>query len=101
MKTAAGFFGGALLWYFAHDMGTYFSGHECRYDWVPTTVNVVALLGTIFCGWISYRAWPRTAPETAPTKTFGAGIGIAAAVLFSIVLLWQIFGAIIYSECSR
>ncbi|MFL5785855.1 MAG: hypothetical protein ACJ76H_14655 [Bacteriovoracaceae bacterium] len=100
-KPAAGLFGGALFWYLAHDIGFYFSGYECRYDWIPSTVHGVALVAVIFCGLISWRALPRTDKEMSTGRTFFAYVGVAAAVLFSLVILWQGVAAVVYSECSR
>jgi hypothetical protein len=99
----AGLAGGAAFWYAAHDIGFYYSGHDCKYQWAIRLVHVLTLLACIYCSFISVRVWGSASDENPDSGgvAFGAGISAAAGILFSIVILWQGIAAFVFSGCSR
>jgi uncharacterized membrane protein len=94
-----GIFGGAALWYGAHDLGFYFSDYNCRHTWILPTIHVLFFLACLICAGLSFRIWRRGDREAV--RTWVAGIGVAAAFLFSLVILWQGIATFIYSGCER
>jgi hypothetical protein len=92
----AGFFGGVTFWFAAHEIGFYFSDYNCRHSWILPFVHLIALLGSVGSGLISYKC------AKSETKfNYNSGIGIAAAALFSLVITWQGIATLIYSGCER
>jgi hypothetical protein len=96
----AGLFGGAFFWYAAHDLGLYFSAVNCRHQWIVAAVHIVAMLGAALSGLVSWEARPDDGTG-GRRLTFSAGIGLGAAALFMIVILWQGAAGFIYSGCER
>ncbi|MDD5460068.1 MAG: hypothetical protein PHG00_00275 [Methylococcales bacterium] len=99
----AGVFGGAAFWYAAHDLATYLSAFNCRHGWVAASIHLIALLGAMGCGILSYQTLPGSGSDGSERRrlTFSGGIGMAAAALFSLVILWQGIATLIYSGCER
>lgn len=97
----AGVFGGAFFWYGAHDLGLYFSAYNCTHPWFVPFVHFVAFIGSIICGLLSFQAWPDGVIDRTQRRGFSAGIGMASASLFTLVILWQGLATLIYSGCER
>jgi hypothetical protein len=93
--TIAGFLAGPLAWYTAHELGFYFSDYNCRHAWILPTVHVLALLVSLGGTWFSYINWFRG------RQTFGALLGVAGGLLFSLVILWQGIAIFFTHGCDR
>jgi hypothetical protein len=99
---SAGIFVGAIMWYLAHDIAFYYSGHDCKFRWILPTVHFLALLITLWSGAISAHAWRKVPLDGHMTREqFVGGIGVAAAALFSLVIVWQGVATLIYKGCER
>lgn len=95
----AGLYGGALLWYIAHDLSVYVTNHDCKYLWVAPLIHIIAFIGTIFCGLLSYRA---NADDNGKNLLgFSSLIGTAAAGLFALVIVYQGIAIIVFRSCVR
>ena len=98
----AGVFGGAAFWYAAHDLSTYLLNVNCRHIWVAPFIHIIALIGAIASGYLSYRAWPDGDSSNRDRfLSFSSMVGVAAAALFALVILWQGVAAIVFSGCER
>ena len=98
----AGLIGGPVLWYAAHDLAFYLSAVNCRYPFIVPAIHLVAFLGALLCGLLSYRARLPDEPAAAlRQETFGAMIGAGAAALFALAIAWQGLAVLAYSGCER
>jgi hypothetical protein len=98
----AGVFGGAFFWYAAHDLSLYFSAENCKHGWIAPTIHIVALIGAIISGVLSYQAWPKGDDGIRHRRlAFTTIVGVTAAGLFAIVILWQGIATLIYTGCEQ
>lgn len=98
----AGVFGGAFFWYLAHEIGFYFSDYHCKENLILPSIHVISLLGSIASGVISFRVgMHRMAASNENKYSLTTGINVAAATLFSIVIIWQLIATFVYSGCAR
>jgi len=95
----AGLFGGGVSWYAAHDLALYLVNDNCRQMWITPVIHLVALAACLAAGWVSWRALP--ADRGDHRRVFAASLGVAAAALFALVILWQGMATLIYSGCER
>jgi hypothetical protein len=93
---AVGLLAGPIAWYTAHEIGFYYSDYNCHHPWILPMVHILALLVALFGTWYSFVNWFRT-----KQTTFGALIGIASGLLFSLVILWQGLALFFFSGCDR
>jgi hypothetical protein len=107
LRGFAGIFGGAISWYFAHEIGFYLAHLNCAHHWIVPAVHLVALAASTTCVWISYRARvteDRVTKDKVNLETqqgFFSSVGVAAGALFTLVILWQGVASIFYSGCER
>ena len=98
----AGLFAGGLAWYAAHDLSFYLVRHNCTTSHIiAPLIHLVALAIALGGGFISYREI-RTPPGAGKEAyTFGATIGFTAALLLSVVIVWQGIATLVYTGCER
>jgi hypothetical protein len=97
----AGLFGGAICWYAAHEASFYtLRMNNCAAaSSVVAAIHVLALLVTLAAGALSFRTarledWTRF-------PSFAGTIGLGAAAIFAIVIIWQGAAGFVYSGCDR
>lgn len=98
----AGLFGGFFFWYFAHELGFFLSNYNCHHSWILPAIHFVCLIGGLFSGWISLQLLRECEFDISQGK---AGllpmISVAAASIFSVVILWQGIAALVFNGCER
>ncbi|MDB5411956.1 MAG: hypothetical protein JWR10_291 [Rubritepida sp.] len=92
-----GLFAGVAAWYLAHEATLYFTRVNCRHFWVAPLFDLAGLALALAGGFVSWRTLRGSSEEVTD---FGAWIGTGAALLFSIVLLWQALATGFYSGCE-
>jgi hypothetical protein len=97
----AGLLGGAAAWYAAHDASFYaLRASSCAAaPWVVAGIHAMALLVVLGAGALSYRSVRPEQWRTGPT--FEGVIGLGAALLFAVVIIWQGAAVLFYSGCDR
>jgi hypothetical protein len=97
----AGLFGGAAFWYGAHELGLYFSGVNCRHQWIVPTVQLLFSVGAITSGLVSWNALSDRFNDGRENIRFSASVSAGAAALFALVILWQAIASFAYDGCAR
>jgi len=96
----AGLIGGALGWVLSHQIGSTLIQDQCRAGG-PLTMALLGLLGLAIAAigaFFSWRLWRRQ-DEAQATRTFLAGLGLLAAALFSVAILFQTIAGFIIPRC--
>lgn len=65
----------------------------------------VGILASLAGGFLSWRAWRSEGhgsepPVTDHTRRFLAGVGVAAGLLFALVILLQLLAALVFAGCE-
>jgi hypothetical protein len=97
----AGLFAGGFAWYAAHDLSLYLVRQNCTTSQlIAPLIHLVALAIALGGGFISYREI-RTIRAGGHAYSFAALVGFAAAILLSIVIVWQGVATLVYTGCER
>jgi hypothetical protein len=97
----AGLFAGGFAWYGAHDLSLYLVRQNCTTSHViAPLIHLVALAIALGGGLISYREI-RAGGAGNHAYSFAASVGFAAALLLSVVILWQGVATLVYTGCER
>jgi hypothetical protein len=97
----AGLLGGTVAWYAAHEASFYAlrMSNCAAIAWVVAAIHAAALLVTLTAGGLSFRAARSGDGKVAPS--FAAAIGLGAAAIFTVVIIWQGAAAFVYSGCEQ
>ncbi|MFC7400584.1 hypothetical protein ACFQU1_25610 [Chelatococcus sp. GCM10030263] len=100
----AGFVSGPGAWALSTQVNYMLAPWECAHragavPWAALLLALVALPG----GLLSWRAWqrPEAAGRPARTERFIAGVSLAMAVLFALVILLQGTAGLVFNGCER
>lgn len=93
-----GLIGGAAAWYAAHEASFFLVRVNCvGRPWIVAAIHTIALLLVSVAGFVSFHSENRD----DGALTFANWIGIGAALLFAIVIVWQGAAGLIYNGCER
>jgi hypothetical protein len=100
----AGFVSGPGAWAVSTQVNYGLAPWECAHragvvPWFAAALALLALAG----GFLSWRAWQRPEAAGRPPRTerFIAGVSLAMAILFALVILMQGTAGLVFNGCER
>jgi hypothetical protein len=91
---------GAFAWFGSQQLGSDLSFSDCHTNGAIETglIGLVALLVTAAGAWMSHGVWRRRQAE-AEGRDFAALVGVLAAALLAVAIVYQTLAAFIIPAC--